>query len=33
MSVQAAFPMVTYNASFTYVWFQLVLDFGTLDKE
>jgi hypothetical protein len=33
MSVQATFQMVAYNAGYTYTWYQLVLDFGTLDEE
>jgi hypothetical protein len=33
MSVQAAFQVATHDAGFTKIWFHLVQDFGTLDKE
>jgi len=33
MSMQASFQMATHDAGFTSIWFQLVQDFGTLDKE
>jgi len=33
MSVQASFQNAAYDAGFTNIWFQLVQDFGPLDKE